>query len=112
MKLCDLDHSKVYYIAGPMTGYEQFNYPKFHQVTAIMRGENLVVLSPAENFTLAEQREVAWSDAVRTALRQLLDADCLVLLPGWDASAGTKIERKVASVLGMPIYDWSTLYDG
>ena len=36
------------YIAGPMSGYEDLNYPAFAQTAAVLRNAGHEVVSPAE----------------------------------------------------------------
>lgn len=55
--------SKCVYIAGPMTGFPQFNVPLFDAVAESLRADGYTVVSPAELD----------SDAVRTAAMASLD---------------------------------------
>lgn len=38
------------YLAGPMTGLPDFNYPAFHAAAAAWRAAGWTVANPAENF--------------------------------------------------------------
>lgn len=88
------------YIAGPMTGLPDFNYPAFHEVAARLREQGHEVMNPAEN---PQPSCASWAGYMRLALAQLVQCDCIVLLPGWADSKGALFERKTAQVLGMQL---------
>lgn len=98
------------YVAGPMTGYADFNYPAFNAAADALRAFGHTVLNPVDaekhNDTGAPQ---AWDWYMRHALRMVLEADALALLPGWEASKGATLEATVAKALGLPVApleDW------
>lgn len=88
------------YIAGPMTGLPDFNYPAFNAAAATLRAKGHVVLNPAENPV---PDCGTWAGYMRMALVQLVQCECIVLLPGWADSRGALIERKLAQVLKMDV---------
>ena len=92
------------YISGPMTGYEAFNYPAFHEAAAFWRSCGYEVVSPAE---LNPDTGGQWEDYLRADLRALLDCDAIALLTGWEASRGASLELHVAKALGMEVWDGS-----
>jgi len=87
------------YIAGPMTGLPEFNFPAFFRVAEIVRQQGHEAINPAE----AAPPDMPWAWYMRRALRLLLDADEVWMLPGWEHSPGARMEFHVASGLGMPI---------
>ena len=88
------------YLAGPMTGIEQLNFPQFHRVTAQLRDLGFAVINPAEiNIDPA----AGWADCMRADIPQLLTCDAIALLPGWHASRGAKLEHHIAAQLGMAV---------
>lgn len=98
------------YVAGPMTGIPDFNYPAFNAAAAMLAGFGYTVLNPVDaeqhNDTGAPQ---AWDWYMRHALRMVLDADAIALLPGWENSKGASVEVHVARALGMqaePLEVW------
>jgi hypothetical protein len=107
---------KVLYIAGPMSGLPEFNYPAFRAAEQQLRAANYDVLNPI----LGEYRDDApredatalggkWDDYMRNGINQLIRADGVALLPGWDKSKGAGIEWKLAEDLGLrcrPLARW------
>jgi nucleoside 2-deoxyribosyltransferase len=85
------------YIAGPMTGLPDFNYPAFHAEAARLRELGYRVSNPAEN-----QAQVNWQYYMRAAIRMMLLCDAVALLPNWKQSRGALIEHGIAIALGIP----------
>ena len=88
------------YVAGPMTGYLDYNYPAFNAAAVALRSLGHHVENPAENEHLNDGTW-GWSDYLRRALTQLLTCDAIVLLPGWEQSKGAQIESDLAETLGI-----------
>lgn len=88
------------YIAGPMTGLPEFNYPAFNAVAKRLRELGHEVLNPAEN---PHPPCGTWAGYMRMALVQLVQCECIVLLPGWAESRGALLERAIAQALGIDI---------
>lgn len=88
------------YIAGPMTGRPQFNYPAFHQAAMLLRAAGHVVINPAENPAPACG---SWRGYMRMSVAQVASVDCLVMLPGWSFSKGARIEYLIAKLLGLGV---------
>lgn len=91
--------SKIY-VAGPMTGLPQSNYPAFHTEAARLRAMGHEVLNPAEN---PAPPCGTWAGYMRMALAQLLQCETIRMLPGWENSDGSKLEIYNARHLGMTI---------
>lgn len=98
------------YIAGPMTGLPEFNYPAFREAEARLMSLDYETLNPitaeAENDTGKPQ---TWQWYMRRALRLVSEAEGVALLPGWTKSKGACLERDVATRLGLdvrPIGRW------
>jgi nucleoside 2-deoxyribosyltransferase len=86
------------YVAGPMTGLPEFNYPAFRAAGEHLHEAGFQVLLP-----LHEDTSQPWIFYMRHALRMVLEADGLALLPGWEASKGATLEVHVATALGLDI---------
>ncbi len=98
------------YIAGPMRGYELFNFPSFDQAAAMMRKLGFVVLSPAEHdravgfdehLPIDEQPSFDVTRAFRWDLQSLLEVDAVYFLEDYELSQGARCEHAVAVALGL-----------
>jgi hypothetical protein len=87
-----------------MTGLPEFNYPLFNAVAKRLRELGHEVLNPAENSTPPCG---TWAGYMRMALVQLVQCECIVLLPGWAESRGALLERSIAQALGIDIAHFS-----
>lgn len=108
------------YLAGPMRGIPEFNFPAFHRWTKMLREEGHEVFSPAEhdnerhgadiskgNETGSEAHATAtYNFNIREALAADLawicaEAEAIALLPGWETSRGARAEFETANALGL-----------
>jgi hypothetical protein len=90
--------TETWYIAGPMRGLPDFNYPLFAKVAETLRRDPaLNVLNPAENF--AGDQSLDFADYMRQDLTQLMSADVVMMLPGWQDSEGARLEYQVAKAV-------------
>lgn len=94
--------SPVYYVSGPMTGIPEFNFPAFAAKTAELRAEGLTVVSPHE---VAGDLGHPWDYYLRKDIRALMDCTHVVLLDGWEASRGARLEVHIARALGMTVIE-------
>lgn len=104
------NHSPIIYIAGPMTGLPEYNYPAFHRAAETLTALGYEVLSPATHTADVDTDEIKpWDFYMRHALGLLIRADAVALLPGWENSTGARIEKQLALDLGMriaPVDGW------
>lgn len=96
------------YVAGPMTGLPQLNYPAFHAVAEVLRRIGYEVESPAENDAPVSGE---WRDWMRLGLTQMLRCDTVATLKGWKKSKGARLEVQVASALGIPVVTADYLFE-
>ena len=94
---------KRIYIAGPMSGLPDFNYPAFHAAAAVLRAQGHHVENPAEPPPPACG---TWQGYMRMSLRQIAACDCLYMLPGWRSSRGARIEHGLALDLDLEVVDF------
>jgi len=92
------------YIAGPMTGIEELNFPLFFFTAARLRAEGYDVVNPAEiNANLNVKPSAVWAECMSADIRELMTCDAVFMLPGWGASRGAILEHHIASALGMVV---------
>lgn len=91
------------YIAGPMTGLPEFNFPAFHAAADVWRNSGWEVINPAELDE--EDTTKPWDFYLRRDLKLLVDCDAIAMLPDWELSRGAKLEHYVAQALGLSVYD-------
>lgn len=91
---------ETFYLAGPMTGYPNWNYETFNCVAQIMRQNGARVLNPADIGVIE-----GWDcdDYWPINKAMLMGADTIVMLPGWEKSMGAKRELEFAKELGLGI---------
>jgi len=89
------------YIAGPMSGLPDFNYPAFNAKAAELRDQGYEVRNPAESDGGSSGKP--WEFYMRHALLMLLECDEIHFLPGWSESRGASVENFVARVLKMRV---------
>lgn len=88
------------YVAGPMTGIEDFNFPAFNKMAADLRARGYVVENPAEHGVVADAE---WADYMAYDLTRLGLCGVVALLPGWESSQGAQLEVQIAERLGMTV---------
>lgn len=112
------------YVAGPMRGIPEFNYPAFHAAAAELRAVGHDVFSPAERVIERHGKDISKGNAtgsndlaaaehgfnLREALHDDLvfitkHADAIALLPGWENSKGAQAERATAMALGLIVFE-------
>lgn len=111
------------YVAGPMTGIPEFNFPAFNAAAATLRADGHVVFNPAERDierhngvdiskgnASGSQEEAAkvHGFSLRDALADdtwwiCKEADAIALLPGWENSKGARAEHALSVALGHTI---------
>jgi hypothetical protein len=113
---------KKIYLAGPMRGIPEFNFPAFYAATARLREQGHYVFSPAERDNARHGKDISKGNAtgdetlaaqqhgfnLREALGDDLaficaEADAIALLPGWDRSKGARAEYATAVALGLEV---------
>lgn len=89
------------YVAGPMSGYPENNYPAFHDATDRLRDAGFAVVNPAEYGDPAGVR-VHYVDLLRADLKEMLTCQGVALMDYWWESVGARNEVQVAGLLKMP----------
>lgn len=95
---------KNMYISGPMTGIERYNHDLFNRVTQEFRAVGFAVCTPSEFFDGDRTKER--KEYMREAIKYMLEADTIVLLPGWEGSKGARLEAAIATELELSIMEY------
>lgn len=116
------------YIAGPMTGIPQFNFPAFDAAANALRERGLEVISPAElddevdraaamaspdgsALSYGQGVKKTWGEFLARDVKLISDGgiEGIYVLPGWERSRGARLETFVGAALnGIPVYDYTT----
>lgn len=106
------------YLGGPMRGNKLYNFPAFFKAAIELRKQGHTVVNPAEidmalGFNPAipvdhrDQIPFDLEATLRNDFEEVLKADALVLLQGWEKSSGAKDERHIALRTGRKVFYWS-----
>lgn len=89
------------YVAGPMTGLPEFNYPAFFKAADQLKQVGIIPVNPAR----ADGREGCrdWLDFMRESLKDLAVCDGIATLVGWEESRGAVLEVHIVRSLGLPV---------
>lgn len=96
------------YISGPMTGYQEWNFPAFHAAHDQLEAAGHDVVNPAAK----PAGEMSWADYLKMDLIDICSGvEGIALLTGWEMSKGARLEVTVAWALDLPtrpLKDWLT----
>ncbi len=92
----------ITYIAGPMTGIDQFNKPAFDAAARRLRETGGIVINPADNF--GGNQTLKHPEYMRYSIHQLLICSDVYMLAGWMNSTGARVEYEVAMSLGLAVH--------
>jgi hypothetical protein len=115
------------YLAGPMRGYKDFNFPAFFAAAEKLRADGHTVFNPAERDTkewgserlasaTGSEEEVSKNlgmEGLTLARHCFLEdtrwictqADAIAVLPGWKTSRGAIAERALGVAIGLEIIE-------
>lgn len=95
------------YIAGPMTGKKNHNFPAFNRAAADLRKMGWIVINPAEG-NWNKKRDQPWEFYMCHDIAKMVMCDAIHCLPGWRKSKGARLEVHIARRLKKPILDYRT----
>jgi hypothetical protein len=104
----------IYYLAGPMTGIEEYNFPAFDKACELLEGRGLTIYSPhrIDHGETPETRgSLHYSTYLRAGYRLLLDCQGIIMLPNWQESKGAYNEYRIARSLDFPVFEIMSLED-
>ena len=106
---------QAWYLAGPMSGIKQFNFPAFYDASAKLRAAGYTIISPAE-LDDAEDKGAAmaskdgdpasatkhtWGDFLARDVKIVADqVQGIIFLPNWSLSRGARLEAFTGLLCG------------
>lgn len=84
-----------------MTGFSDFNHGAFNELAQQLRNNGHIVWNPAEAFN--GDTSHSWEDYMSVCIRACIDSDTVVVLPGWEASVGARLEVAIALACGIEV---------
>ncbi len=97
------DAPRRLYLAGPMSGYAEHNFPEFNRVAALLRAEGYEIFNPAENADGGVRRPRSFY--MRRDIPALMDCEAIAALPNWQQSRGAWLEMWIAIDLDIPMFN-------
>ena len=104
------------YIAGPMRGVPEFNFPSFYEAEEMLKKQGWNVFNPArndvENYGLnttglkgdmGELPEFNLRDALAWDMQRICESGAIYMLQGWEHSTGARAEHALAIALGLDV---------
>ena len=97
------------YIAGPMSGYPEYNFPAFYKAEETFKKHGYDVVNPASLNVVPEGVTVVsgdkyWKKFMQEDINQLMTCDAIYMLHGWEKSKGASLEHHIAKELGLKVY--------
>lgn len=116
--------SKKIYIAGPMSGYPNFNFDAFNNAANIFRAGGWEVFNPAEkesetlsaeslvngDAALAAEQGFNFREVYTWDVNKVIEADAILMLKGWENSPGARGEHAVAVAMQKHYPDYNIIY--
>lgn len=117
---------KSVYIAGPMSGYPEFNFPAFFAAQKMFEADGWKVWNPAaKEYENGVQEAPSFSSGDNKALveggwdyksaflwdcEKVITSDAIYLLPGWEFSPGACAEHAVAKFIKKQNPEYRIIY--
>lgn len=106
------------YVAGPMRGIADLNFPEFFRTAALWESRGWETVNPAQmdisaGHTVDKEhvksgKGIDFKEAMDRDLPAVASCDAIALMAGWERSQGANKELEHARVLGKEVYDAET----
>lgn len=117
---------KQVYIAGPMSGYVDFNFPAFFEAEKFFTGMGYKVWNPAAKESESEVQQdksfatgdnvslvaAGWDykGAIAWDLDKVINSDAIYMLKGWEFSPGAAAEHATAKFIKKQNPEYEIIY--
>ncbi len=91
------------YISGPITGLPDGNRKSFMDAQFDLESAGFRVINPITICSMLPEG-TDWATYMRHDIRAMMDADAVLLLPGWQSSRGAGLEEMICVALGIPTF--------
>lgn len=115
---------RAFYLAGPMSGLPNCNFPAFNKAALDLRMRGLKIISPAELDDPAvaaaamaskdgyPQTGNTWGDFLSRDVKIVADhVGGIIFLPGWEKSRGARLEAFIGLLCGHRFRRYEAGYD-
>lgn len=118
--------SKAIYIAGPMSGYPEFNFPAFFAAEERLKKEGWTVFNPAKkdledsldpdaykdgDAKEAIEKGFDFREAYAWDVNKIIEGTAIFMLKGWEASPGARGEHAVAQAMKNHYPEYEIIYE-
>lgn len=107
---------KRVYVAGPMSGYKNWNFEAFDAAAADLRQRGYEVINPVDldrdvgfDPATSSPEDFDLPAAIRRDVEALVTCQAIVMLPGHENSKGATAERHVAQWVGIDVLVYPSL---
>lgn len=119
-------NQKQVYVAGPMTGYPEFNFPAFFAKAKELTALGWKVWNPADKDAEANLDKTAMKTGddklaiekgfnIREAFMwdadKVINGDAIYMLKGWEASPGARAEHAIACFIKLKHPEYQIMYE-
>jgi hypothetical protein len=94
------------YIAGPMRGQEENNFPAFYEAEKHLENKGVWnTINPArmDDELYADPLSIDYKDAMKRDLEEIFNCTAIYMLRGWEKSHGAIVEHALAVYLNLLI---------
>lgn len=95
----------IIYIAGPVSGQPDLNRSAFYQAQEQLNALGFEIRNPHDFCADIKSEDPADPKYYRRGFQVLAECSDLLLLDGWQYSAGAQVEREAAVLFKMGIFD-------
>jgi hypothetical protein len=111
-------NKKSIYLAGPMRGYPEYNFPEFLRFGEQLKKKGFNVFNPAERDTIQDgfdpkkdtAKSLKWY--MSYDLPAVCNSDAIAVMPGWEHSQGARLEVHVAREIDIPVFNIFDILNG
>lgn len=97
------------YLAGPMSGKPELNFPAFIEATAFLRAHGYKLIPPHEHLGPLNDSDLEYSLTLGRDIMLLSQCDSIILLPGWEESRGASLEHQFAVITNKIIVEYDRI---